>query len=501
MPHYTVIGSGAAGAAMAYRLTCSPDNTVVVLEAGEDARSAAVTDPARWTTTLGTDIDFGYSTVAQAGIGGRAIAYPRGKVLGGTTCLNAMIYMQPADADLAGWGANWMPEDLAPVFRGMEKHLAGGWGRGTEGPAANGPARTPHPLCAAFVDACVEQGYPLLEDVNAPRATGAGWYDLSIDSEGTRADAAQSYLRPYLDRPNLEVRTGWAVTRLLIGDGGRVTSLVGINDGRQVTMDIEGEVVLSAGAIDSPALLLRSGVGPQSELVSAGIDPIVDLPAVGRNLQDHPALPIVWSSREALAPPTAQFFESVLGLQSEERLGGRSALASFGHLAYLPPTMAAPAHGATALIGLLDPRSRGSVRLDSDDPGGHPLIDPALLADPSDVTALVEMVGVIREVAASRALAAFGLDELIPGPVFGNDLHEFVRQSVGTYFHPVGSCRMGDGVDSVVDFDLRVHGLRNLRVVDASVMPRIPTAATSVTAQAIGWHAAEIIDPALREWR
>lgn len=506
MGDFVVIGAGAAGAALAHRLSSSATNRVVVLESGPDIRPERVADPAAWPTTLGTDLDYGYRTVPQAGLGGRWIDYPRGHVLGGSTCLNAMIHMRPEPADTEEWGPQWSAQRVEKVLIALEEHrpVAGmrGVDRGTTGPVPNGQAIEPNSICQAFVAASAEYGYDVVPDVNLARReadsqSGAGLYDLSIAKDGTRADAAQSYLRPFLDRPNLQVEAGWRVNRLELSPKGEVVALHGSLNGTDTSLTCEGkQVILCAGAIDSPALLLRSGIGPADRLCEIGIASVVDLAGVGRNLHDHPAIPVVWASEAPLDPPRAQFFESVLALYRHPDLGGRSALASFGHLAYLPPEIPPPAYGATALIGLLDPVSRGSLTLDPDLPDGPPRIDPALLTGSSDGRTLAAMLEIVRRLAETDALSAFGLTELLPDSANG-DIETYVRAATGTYFHPVGTCRLGEDDNAVTDSNLRVRGVRNLRVADASVIPRIPTAAPSVTCQLIGWHAAELLDPEL----
>ncbi|WP_147200987.1 GMC family oxidoreductase [Pseudonocardia asaccharolytica] len=407
-----------------------------------------------------------------------------------------MIHQPPLVEDVAAWG--WTAQDAARVLREIEDHRGPEPGRGRGGPVRNGTAPNPNALCSAFVDAAVEAGFPRFVDAGAPGARGAGLYDLSIDDEGRRADAARSYLRPLVGRLNLHVRPDTSVEGLVLHNR-RVRALHVTTAGVPEELPVNGEVVLCAGAVDSPVLLLRSGIGPVEHLYDCGIAPVVPLPGVGRNLQDHPALPVVWSCAEPVAPPNRQFFESMLFLDHEPRAGGRNLIVAFGHLPFLPPAVAPPPHGATALIGLLDPHSRGTVTLDPAEPQAAPLLDPGYLRDPRDLAPLVAAVELVRDVVSRGPLRPFGLSELMPGTAVRDraSIEEFVRAALGSFFHPVGTCAMGSGsggvVDTVVDNEFRVHGTTNLRVADAAVLPRAPAAATSVSAQMVGWRAAEIL--------
>jgi len=490
-----IVGAGAAGCALAYRLTADTELKVLLLEAGPDDRPDTVAVPARWPETLSGPLDYGYSTVPQAAAGGRVLPAWRGRVLGGTTAINAMIYSRPGPDDLASWGPGWTYEDCAGALKAMESHRgSGGPTRGTTGPAVNGPAREPNQLNVDFVQASVEAGHPATDDINAPDAQGAGWFDLSIGDDGLRADAAQSYLRATPDKPNLQVWTDVAVKKLHF-TGNTVSSVTIVRGGAEGTLPVAGQLVLSAGAIDTPTLLLRSGIGSADELRQSGIEPVLDLPGVGRNLHDHPSIPVMWSSKEEIAPPRHQFAETVLLLRHAPEAHGQTINIAFHHIALLPPEARPPAHGATALIGLYEPHSRGSLTLNPADPDGQPLIDPGHLTDERDVAALAAAVGVARNIGEQPSLTSYGLTEFLPGPdLEGKDaLEEFVRQNATTYAHPVGTCAMGIGDLSVVDAALKVHGTSNLRIADASVIPTIPGAAPSATVQMIGWRAAELI--------
>ncbi len=489
-----IVGAGAAGCALAYRLTADTDLQVLLLEGGNDERPDTVAVPARWPETLSGPLDYGYMIVPQQSAGARVFPAWRARVLGGTTTINAMIYSLPGPDDLASWGPGWSYEDCAPALRAMESHRGGGPTRGSGGPAVNGPASHPNQLNLDFLRASIEAGFPAVDDLNGPDVQGAGYFDLSIGEDGMRADAAQSYLRSTPDRPNLQVWTGVAVQRLNITDG-VVASLSVVRDGVDETLPVIGQVVLSAGAIDTPALLLRSGVGPADELRRIGIAPVVDLPGVGRNLHDHPSIPVMWSTEEEIAPPQHQFAETALLLRHAEETHGQTVSVAFHHIALLPPEAGPPANAATALVGLYEPRSRGSLTLDPADPDKQPLIDLGLFTDNRDVVALAAGIELVRRIGEQPSLERYGLTEFLPGPDVDDrdSLEEFVRATAGTYQHLVGTCAIGSGELSVVDFKLCVRSIDNLRIADASVIPTIPGAAPSATIQMIGWRAAELI--------
>ena len=254
--------------------------------------------------------------------------------------MTAMIFIRPTEDDLAQWPEGWRFSDMRPVFDAIESRRDTPTERGSAGPVRNGPTLQPNSICQAFIDAAVQAGFPRTDDFSGAQRAGAGWYDLSIDDAGERADSAAAYLRPIEDRENLTVRTDAQVTKIAF-DGTRAVSLiVHTTDGSCEEIVVEGELLLCAGAIDSPALLLRSGVGDREQLRDAGVAVTHHLPGVGDNLHDHPAVPLVWSCERALDPPRSQFFESALVVR---KTGSPTTLASYGHLAYLPPEIPEPA--------------------------------------------------------------------------------------------------------------------------------------------------------------
>ena len=499
MTHVTVIGAGAAGCAATRRLSDDPSVSVTLIEAGGSTQRPDVMAPPAWPTLMGGDLDYATMSVAQPGAGDRSFMFTRGRGLGGSTAVNAMIHSHPGAATLDTWPEAMSAANFARVIKLIEQHtpaspLADDTPRGTAGLVANRQAVEPNAVSNAFVEACLEAGYPVLGDPNQPGARGAGLFDLSIDTEGRRADAYSAYLAPVSDRPNLEILIGVEVLRLQIRDG-RVVALETKQDGVAVTIPITGEVLVCAGAVATPVLLLRSGIGPADDLTNAGIKVIVDHPQVGQNLHDHPMIPVVFSSTRPIGPPTNQLFEALLYLPNEPSADGHTVSAAVGHIALPLPGLPTLDFGITALVGTYTPRSRGSIALDPTSPDGDPLIDPAYVSDPSDIAALVGGVCLIRDVFAQEALSGFGIQELFPGPdaATGEQLAAAVHAGVSSYYHPVGTCRAGDDRESVVDGRMKLRGLSNVHIGDMSIAPIAPEVATSVTAQFIGWRTAELV--------
>ena len=500
MTDVTVIGAGAAGCAAARRLSEDPEVSVTLLEAGGTTDRPDVQAPPAWPSLMGGDLDYATLSVPQRDADGRRFMLSRGRGLGGSTVINAMIHSLPNTATLDSWPETLSSMHLARVIDLIEQHSADANAtgttehRGTNGLVASRQALEPNAVSTAFIESCLQAGYPALGDPNRAGARGAGLFDLSIDPSGRRADAYGAYLTPMLDRPNLEVVTGAEVTRLEISDG-RVTALQVPRDGRTETIPISGDVLLCTGTVATPVLLMRSGIGPAADLRAAGIKVIIDSAAVGQNLHDHPMIPVVYSSERPIAPPTNQLFEALLYLPHETSVDGHTISAAVGHIPFPLPGLPSPEFGITALVGTYTPRSRGMITLDPADPNGDPLIDPSYLSESTDVKALVAGLSMVREIFTQDALAAFGLKELFPGPtaVDEEELAAAVRAGVSSFYHPVGTCRAGDDPESVVDGQMRLRGLENVRIADMSIAPIVPEVATSVAAQFIGWRTAEVI--------
>ena len=354
------------------------------------------------------------------------------------------------------------------------------------------PGGDPNPISTAFVEAARETGYPVTEDFNGERFEGAGVHDLLI-KDGRRQSAAAAYLHPVAERPNLEVVTNAHVRQLLVS-GDRCTGVRYERRGQPEDL-VAGEVIVCAGAIDSPALLLRSGIGPADELSDLDIGVVADVPGVGRNLHDHLLMGVLWEAAQPVPPPEYNLAESSMFLRSRPELTVPDLHFMFIHVPFHLPTFSVPEGSWTIAVGLIRPASRGTLRLADASPDRKPLIDPAYLAESADLDAMVRGVALAREVAGASAFDAWRGPEALPGTDVSEeaDVRDFVRRAAGTYYHPAGTCRMGVGADAVVDPELRVRGIDGLRVADASIMPDIVSANTNTAAIVIGEKAADLV--------
>jgi choline dehydrogenase len=495
---YIVAGAGTAGCVLAARLSQDPAARVLLLEAGSFPRTRAMTVPNAWPENLGSAADWADRTTSQADAG--PIRYHRGRALGGSGAINAMAHVRGHRAGYDGWAADgadgWDFASLLPYFRRSER--ADGHDpalRGTGGPLRVGPAEDRHPVAEAFVAALTELGCPVTDDLSGQRQEGAAWVDLAI-SGGERVSSADAYLRPVLHRPNLVVETDCLVTGLRLHRG-RCTGVNYARAGAAASAAASTEVILCAGAIGSAQLLLLSGIGPASELRALGIDPVADLPGVGANLQDHPIILLSYAARAPLPASRYNHGEAYAALRSGQP-DGHPDLHLFPILLPLAPAGCTPPEAGYALVASVTrPASRGSVRLADPSPQQRPLIDPGFLADGRDLDRLAEGLQLIRQAAAGTGLARLAQGEVWPGPDVRDSagLRAYIRRGVDSYYHPAGTCRMGQDGAAVVDPQLRVHGLAGLRVADASVMPTIPNAHPNATVLAIAERAAELVQP------
>ncbi|MDV2478021.1 glucose-methanol-choline oxidoreductase [Rhodococcus zopfii] len=500
---YVVVGGGSAGCILAARLSEDPCATVLLLEAGPDHAGAESVDrPATWATLLGGEYDWGHSYAPNPLLDGRAVPIPRGRVLGGSSSINAMLWYRGCADDYDAWedaGAKgWNFRTLLPYFRRAEDWEGGATElRGSGGPLRITRPTDPHPIAAGLLGAASELGMAVLDDSNGPDIEGASLANLTV-ADGRRVSTARAYLDPAAGRPNLTVRTDATVIGLVFG-GSRCVG-VRYDDGAGVCeVRAETETLLCAGTISSPHLLLLAGIGDPTQLRRHGIDVRVALPGVGRNLQDHPLLMGVnFRARTPLGPARDNGGGAILNWKSDPSLPQPDLHAFVVQGSHATPEVAAR-YDVTGDVfavspGLMRAHSVGELTLQSADPAVAPRIDPRYLSDPRDLAALVSGLDRIFDLADTASYRALIEHPAAPDRrLSGADAEEFVRTSCATFFHTAGTCSMGYGPDAVVDSDLRVHGVEGLRVVDASVMPVLPSCNTNAPVIALAERAAALI--------
>ena len=521
MYDYVIVGGGSAGCVLAARLSEDPNIRVLLLEAGITDDRCDIHVPAATVALWGSPIDWDDHTEPQPHLGGRCIRWPHGKVLGGSSAINVMMYMRGHRQDYDRWAElgnpGWSWDDVLFYFRRAENQERGASEHhGVGGPLHVGDPKHMNPLSEAFLRAGAEIGLPRSSDFNGGEPSGVGVAQATI-RRGRRCSAATAYLEPARRRRNLEVRTGAQALRL-VEEGGRVSAVEYRSDVGPGIASAALEVIVSAGSINTPALLMRSGIGPGAHLRDLGIPVIRDLRGVGENLHDHPLMPVVYSCTRPVTLESARTAANVF----RYLVFRRGALASNGAetAAFVssdgdggPPDLEVilfpaqppdwytglqePIRGScfSILASLIRPRSRGFVRLRSPDPSVPPRIQPNYLGDARDLAVAVAAVKICRRLARAKAFDPFRGREHVPGEEFGSDaeIAGAVRRHLTTSFHPVGTCAMGNGPMSVVDARLRVRGLVGLRVVDGSIIPEIVSGNTNAPIIMIAEKASDLI--------
>ncbi|MGD0403883.1 MAG: choline dehydrogenase [Candidatus Acidiferrales bacterium] len=515
---YVIIGAGSAGCVLAARLTEDPRVRVLLLEAGGPKTPKESRIPAAFSKLYKTAVDWNYCTEPEPHLNGRQLYWPRGKMLGGSSSINAMIYVRGNALDYDHWeslgNSGWGFADVLPYFKKSENQERGASAyHGSGGPLNIADLRYVNPLTRAFLSAAGELGIPSNPDFNAHVQEGAGLNQVT-QKNGKRHSAADAYLQPSLHRQNLAVVTGALVSRLLI-ERGRALGVAYLRNGVMEEARADREVILSGGTINSPQVLLLSGIGPADELGKAGVQTLHDLRGVGKNLQDHVMVsvgyfctrPVSMASAESLqnflryflfkhGPLVSNVAEAGIFLRTRAGLVEPDMQLLFGPAYYVNHGFSPrPEHCFGFGPTLITPESRGEIWLRSANALEPPAIRANYLSTDADMRVIVHGVRLSRQLAHSKAFAAYTGDELLPGANVKTDaeISDFVRNEAETLYHPVGTCKMGDDSMAVVDARLRVRGIERLRVVDASVMPRIIAGNTNAPTIMIAEKAADMI--------
>ncbi|MBM3549636.1 MAG: choline dehydrogenase [Alphaproteobacteria bacterium] len=523
-----IVGGGSAGCALAGRLSENPRIRVLLLEAGPSDTDPWIHLPVGYFRNILSPLSWGFETEPDAGINGRSMVWPRGKVLGGSSSINGLIYIRGQAEDYDHWrqlgNAGWSFQDLLPYFKRAEHQERGESElHGVGGPLGVSDLRLKHPICEAFIKAAEQAGYPHNPDFNGASQDGVGYYQLTTRN-GMRASAAAAYLKPARKRPNLRIETDALATRVLV-ENGRAVGVAYLKHGIPYEARAR-EVVLSGGAINSPQLLLLSGIGPAAHLQEHGIAVTRDLPGVGENLQDHYQARVIWRCTQPITHNQIRHSLWRQAMVGTEWLFRRSGAVTIGagevglfckstpevatadlQYHFMPVSFERSQDGNSIhvhewpgfnnTVNQSRPESRGWIRLKSSDGRWHPAIQPNYLTAETDRRAIVAGIRIARQICEMPAMRAFTGAEYSPGPEVTRDdeILDFVRAKGGTIYHPVGTCKMGPDGDrmAVVDGALRVRGIQGLRVADASIMPTLISGNTNAAAIMIGEKAADLV--------
>jgi len=510
MYDYVIVGAGSAGCVLAARLSEDPEVKVCLLEAGPSDASPNIHVPAAGGKLFRTQVDWDYDSHGEPFCADRRIYLPRGRVLGGTSSINGMVYVRGNRLDYDSWNqSGWSYDELLPYFiRAEDNERGAGDYHGSGGPLAVSENRSRNPMSDAFIAAAIDAGYPVNNDFNGPDQDGFGYFQVT-QRNGMRCSSAAAYLHPAADRPNLTIETGVQVHRVVMEDG-RATGVSGWRVDGEVTIRAEREVILAAGAYNSPQLLMLSGIGPADLLTALGIPVLVDQPLVGQNLQDHPQFWLVYGHSQPVSLLAAgepkyqrQFAEQHSGpltsngpeaggfIRSRPELPAPDLQFVSLPVMYVDGGLGFPSQHAISFGAfVLQPRSRGSVTLAGDDPTTKPRITHNYYADEADLRAAAEGVRVAMSIARRSALDPYTERPLsVPASESDADISDFLRHNTQTSYHASGSCAMG----LVTDAELRVLGAEGLRIADASVMPCLVSGNTNAPTIAIAEKAADLI--------
>lgn len=515
---YIIVGAGSAGCVLANRLTENPRTTVLLLEAGQPDKKQEIHIPAAWPKLFKTAYDWAYETEPQAQLNHRRLYWPRGKTLGGCSSTNTMIYSRANRYDHDHWhqlcGNGWNYDEFLRYYKKAEQQQRGADEfHGTDGPLSVADLRSPHAMSNAFVAACVETGLTRNPDFNGATQDGAGLFQVT-QKNGKRNSTAAAYLKPAMHRKNLVVQTGAHTTRILF-EQQRAVGVAYVQAGQPRRATAAREVILCGGSINSPQLLLLSGIGDAAQLQAFDIPVVANLPGVGQNLQDHLMAGVEYECTQPISMATAETFGNIAKYLLFKKGPLSSNIAEAG--AFVKTNIDAPApdieilfapvfymnhgfdnppgHGFAMGIVLQHPKSRGQISLHSADPFVAPKIHPNYFADESDIITLIEGVKLGRRIANAAALTPYRGEEVWPGNDARNDesLTAFLRATTETLYHPVSTCKMGNDAMAVVDPQFRVRGVEGLRVVDASIFPTQTNGHPNAIVIAVAEKAAEVI--------
>ncbi|MXP00236.1 choline dehydrogenase [Altererythrobacter xixiisoli] len=525
---YVIVGAGSAGCVLAARLTEDPGTRVLLLEAGGGADHFLIRMPlGMMKAMLKPELTWRMMTEPEPHLDNRRLFLPRGRLLGGSSSINGMVYMRGHSGDYDRWAQKgcrgWSHADVLPYFRKMERSWrADNADYGHDGPLPVTKNNTQYLLHDELIQAVANAGLPVTDDIHGGAEEGASLVELTIDEKGRRASTYEAYLKPAMQRPNLAVLTN-ALTRRVLVEGGRVTGVEYEHDGQVKTVRAGREVILSGGAFNSPQLLQLSGIGPAAHLAEMGIAVVHDLPGVGGNLSEHPRVPVEFAAKgpvtfvnqlrfDRAVRAVAQWYLFGSGpfarqlnsanpmLRSDPRLSQpdiqlfSNPVKLSAHL-WFPGFIKSPPHSFSADVILLHPQARGSVRLKSAHPRDLPAIRLNLFDNEADLITARAGLRLARQIYATEPMGSLIAGENIPGADVTSDpaIDAHIRATAGTTQHPVGTCAMGTGPGAVVDPELRLHGLAGLRVVDASIMPDVPGGNTNGPTIMIAEKAADII--------